>query len=112
MQYQVPQFIETKTRIIGPFTLEQAGYMIGGGVIEIIIQYTLTGNLKLISTIVVAAIALLLAYGSVGGMRFPTFLFRSLIFILSPKQYLYHKEEVTEQDIVARITSGIPKTKR
>lgn len=111
MQFQVPQFIETKTRILGPFTFEQSAYVLTGGVIIFIIQYTLSGNLNLILTVLVAALTLLFAYGSIGGMRFPTFLVRSFIFALTPKRFLYHKDQATEQDIVSQITN-IPRAKK
>lgn len=110
-QYQVPQFIETKTKILGPFTFEQSVYIIGGAVLEYIIQYTLTGNFRLIMTVAVAGMAFLLAYGSAGGMSIPQFLLRGFIFLLSPRQYLYHKEDTTEQDIVNQITKSIPRKK-
>ncbi len=104
MQYQVPQFIETETRILGPFNLRQAIYIVIGGVLEYFIQYSLEGSTKLIATVGVAAIALLCAYAKIDGMTFPTYVVRSFLFILSPKRYLYHKEQSTGDDIIKQIT--------
>ena len=50
MQFQVPQFIETEDKIVGPFTLRQFIYVAGAGLGSVILYFSVATWLWLILT--------------------------------------------------------------
>ena len=67
MQFQVPQFIETEDKIVGPFTLRQFMYVAGAGLGSAILYFTVATWLWLILTIVLLGGAVGVAFIKVGG---------------------------------------------
>ena len=61
MRFQLPQFIETEIKIIGPFTLKQFMWIGAGGALLFLDFSVLSGYAAIIVAIPVAAIAVALA---------------------------------------------------
>ena len=100
MQYQVPQFIERESKIVGPLTLKQFGWFAGGAVLVIMLQFLLTGIPLIICVIVIATTVVAMAYGKVGGISVPAYVGIAFLYLLSNKKYLYEKKR---EDIVTDI---------
>lgn len=92
MQFQVPQFIETEDKIIGPMTLKQFGFVAVGGIACFILFSVLTFRFAITLSIPIAALALVLAFGKVKGVPAPKYLMSLLNFSLKPQLYLWKKK--------------------
>ena len=67
--FQVPQFIEEKPKIIGPFTLAQFLYLAAAAAISFASFYVFTFFLWILITIIVGGAAAALAFGKVEGQE-------------------------------------------
>ncbi len=93
MRFQVPQFIETESKIVGPFTLKQFLYLAAGAVIIFILQYVLSFTFLIIIGIPIALLAAALAFYKVDGVPFPQYLLMALSFLTGTKKYVFSKDE-------------------
>lgn len=96
MRFQVPQFIETESKIVGPFTLGQFLYLAGGGVLIFILQFFVSLPVLVITGLPIAALALALAFYKVDDVPFPKFLLMALSFASGPKKYIFNKDVSSE----------------
>ena len=107
MPAKVPQNVEREDRIVGPLTLKQLLWVLGGaGVIVGIIRYWTTGYLyaweALILGLVVGSLTLLFAFFKYNELNFLGLLSSLARFFLSPKQLLWQKlpQEEAEPPLV------------
>lgn len=91
MNFQVPQFIEEKAKIIGFLTLPQFLY-VAGAVILSFISFKIFGFfLWILVTIVVGGAAIALAFVKVNGQPFPVVILAGFRFIWKPKIYTWQR---------------------
>ena len=89
MRYQTPQFIETETKLIGPFTLKQFLF-VAGGVSSVAMAYVLLdGIFFLLAAIVLGSFFGALAFLKIDGQPFLNYLAYALSFMLNAKRYVY-----------------------
>ena len=93
MRFQVPQFIETEVKIVGPFTLKQFLFLAAGGVLIFILQYVLSLTYLIMAGLPIAIISIALAFYKVDGVPLPQYLLMALSFMTGPKRYQFRKEE-------------------
>lgn len=92
MRFQVPQFIETETKIIGPFTWKQFIWVaLGVGILLVLFRF-LTGPLLIFVSIIVIAVFGALAFFRMEEMTLIEYLMKALGFALGPKKYLFKKD--------------------
>lgn len=93
MRFRVPQFIDTKEKIIGPLTLQQFIW-VGSGVaiLFIIFQTNLPQFVIYLIAIIVLAISGMLAFFKIDGVPLPKYLVYMLSFLSGPKRYYFKKE--------------------
>jgi hypothetical protein len=89
--FQVPQFIEQKPKIIGPFTIEQFLYIAGGGALGFLSFYIFNFFLGLIFAIIFVGAAIAMAFVKVNGQRMPTIIKSALSFIWRPRTYTWQR---------------------
>ena len=92
-QFQVPQFIEIEDKIIGPLTLKQFLYLTAGAALLFILYFFLTFVPWFIVALIIAPLALALAFLKINGRPFIYFLMSAIGFIFKPKLYLWKKRE-------------------
>ena len=92
MNFQVPQFIEEKPKIIGFLTLQQFAYLATAGLIGFISFSIFSFFLALIITFIVGPIGIALAFFKVNGQPFPIVLLSALRYIWKPRVYAWQKE--------------------
>ena len=93
MRFQLPQFIETETKIVGPFTLQQFLW-VAGGVAFIFLLYTLTqGILFFVFAIPIAVIFLALAFWKIEGVPLIVYASYGISYLTNPKKYIFKKDE-------------------
>jgi hypothetical protein len=97
MRFQVPQFIDVESKIIGPFTLKQFFYLAGGAGLLFLLKTFLPLFLAIILGIPVGALAFALAFYKVNNQSFILFLQNVFRHITSKKLYLWKKVEPEKQ---------------
>ena len=92
MRFQVPQFIETETKIVGPLTWKQFIWVALGVGLLLLLFRVLTGPLLVFVSIIVIAVFGALAFFRIEGTTLIEYLMKALGFALGPKKYLFKKE--------------------
>lgn len=95
MQFQVPQFIETEDKIVGPLTLKQFLYVGAAGGASFVLFFILSLWLWIIVTVLLASGAIALAFGNYDGRPLPQVLLAAVNFYWQPKLYVWKREEKT-----------------
>lgn len=109
MQFQVPQFIETEDKIIGPLTLRQFIYLGVTGLAAFGLFFALQTWLWLLVVIVLGSLSASLAFISVNGRPMSVFLLNFAGFVWSPHVFVL-EEEITAKVIAApRAVVGVPR---
>ncbi|PIR97959.1 MAG: hypothetical protein COT89_01755 [Candidatus Colwellbacteria bacterium CG10_big_fil_rev_8_21_14_0_10_42_22] len=93
IQFQVPQFIETEDRIVGPLTLRQFVYVGAAGAISGILLFFLELGLWLFITAILGGIAGFLAFGKFNGRPITYFLVSLFQSIWSPSIYVFKPKQ-------------------
>jgi len=95
MQFQVPQFIETEDKIIGPLTLKQFLYIAAAGGLSFMLFFFLKTLLWLIITMFLGTAGAALAFIKINGRPLPKVLIAALGFYWKPRLYLWKRVEKT-----------------
>lgn len=94
-QFQVPQFIDVKDKIFGPFTVKQFIYILGGvGVIVIAYLLDPPAILFWLIAVPVGAFSLSLALWKPNGQEFDLVINNAINHFLGPRLYIWKKEEM------------------
>lgn len=93
MRFQLPQFIETETKLVGPLTLRQFLWVAGGVSILFLLFMTLgPGLLFFVAGIPVIALFGALAFLQIEGIPLVNYVTYLLSYLLNPKRYIFRKE--------------------
>lgn len=93
MQFQIPQFIETEIKIVGPFTLKQFLWVAAGGTLLFLDFSVMSGFWAIVVGIFIVAIAGAFAFLKIDDMPLLNYLANALSFTLGPKKYMYTKDD-------------------
>ncbi|MBI2674367.1 MAG: PrgI family protein [Candidatus Yanofskybacteria bacterium] len=94
MRFQLPQFIETETKLVGPLTLKQFLWVAGGAAILFLLFMTAGPSLIFFAAgIPVAGIFLALAFLKIDEMPLINYIAYLLSYLLNPKRYIFKKTE-------------------
>ncbi|MDD5731453.1 MAG: PrgI family protein [Patescibacteria group bacterium] len=109
-QYKIPQNIDVEDKILGPFTLKQFLYIMGGGII-IYVLFNIFAKTNLILFLVISipiAIAvLMLVFVKVNERPFLDFFFYFIAYLQDPKEKKWIKStKVKEFKITAKISEA------
>ncbi|HAR55039.1 TPA: hypothetical protein DCR79_02000 [Patescibacteria group bacterium] len=102
MAVKIPQNIDKEDKLVGPLTLKQFLYVLGGAGVTFIayqgyVQYFLFAHEFLIIAFIAAALSLSLAFLKINGLPFMTFLGNLISFIFVRKTRLWQKSDTIEQ---------------
>ena len=92
MRYQVPQFIEVEDKIIGPFTIKQFIYIIGGIGMAFIAYHYLVIYLAIIAIAIILPLSFAMAFYKVNNKPFIDFLESAFLFYTKQNLYIWKKE--------------------
>ncbi|MCX6788378.1 MAG: PrgI family protein [Candidatus Jorgensenbacteria bacterium] len=90
-EFQVPQFIEEKPKIVGPLTIVQFLYIGSGAAISLISYSAFNTILWLIISIIVVGISVALAFVKVNGQDLPVVALSAFQFIWGPRKYTWQR---------------------
>ncbi|HBD24708.1 MAG: hypothetical protein A2566_03215 [Candidatus Zambryskibacteria bacterium RIFOXYD1_FULL_40_13] len=93
MRYQVPQFIEIEDKIIGPLTLKQFVYLVGGAGMSFIMYNFLPLIVALLLIAIIIPISLALAFYKINNKPFIDFMESAFAFYTKQNLYIWKKEE-------------------
>lgn len=93
MEYQVPQFIEVESKIVGPLTLKQFIYVAGGGGLCVIFFVYLPTTFAALLALPVAALAGALAFYKINGKSFAAMLEAGFNYYTGAKLFLWKRHD-------------------
>ena len=106
MQFQVPQFIETEDKIVGPLTLKQFGFIGTAGIIIFGLFFVLEFPLWLLVSVILGGAGVALAFGKMNGRPITIFLSSFISGIWQPRVYVF-KPSVSKHGLTASTSSGV-----
>jgi hypothetical protein len=92
MQYQVPQFIETEDKIVGPFSLRQFVYVGAAAVVSGVCYFLLQTWLFFIVAIVFVGGSLALSFVKINGRPLVKIIISAFSFYWKPQIYVWKPE--------------------
>jgi hypothetical protein len=93
MQFQVPQFIETEDKVVGPFSLRQFAYVGAACLISAIFYFAVATWLFLIIAIILIGGALAVSFVHVEGRPLINILISAASFYWKPQTYIWQPEQ-------------------
>ena len=99
MRFQLPQFIETEIKIIGPFTLKQFLWIAAGAVFIFLDFSVFTGVIAIIIAVPILAIAGAFAFLRIDDMPLINYVANIISFGFGAKKYIY-QDETNQNDIL------------
>lgn len=103
MRFQLPQFIETEVKIVGPFTLKQFLWLAGGAAILTLLYMTIGGAVFFVLAIPIGGIFLALAFFKINDIPLLNYASYGLSYLLNPKKYLFQKEMPTNNQTIEQL---------
>lgn len=92
MQFQVPQFIETEDKIVGPLSLRQFAYFGAGGVLSAFLYFFTQPWLWAIGSFFIFAIVIGLAFVKIEGRPLINVAMSAFHFYWKPQTYVWQPE--------------------
>lgn len=93
-QFQVPQFITVEDKVIGPLTVKQAVFVLGGVILIIFANLIFIPILFWPIAAVIAASAGTLAFLKINDVPFPTVVKNGFFYFMRPRIYIWKKEDM------------------
>lgn len=91
MEFQIPQFIDQKPKIVGFLTLQQFFYVGGAALLGYISFQIFSLFFAVIVTFIFGAVGLALAFLKINGQEFPKVLTAALSFFWEPRTYTWQR---------------------
>ena len=112
MTVKIPQNVDIEDKLVGPLTLKQFLYLLGGAAaVFITYQYYVVGYLFFHEFIIISGIcmllALALAFFKVNGRPFLVFVNSLLSYAFSPKQRIWQKDNILREKKIKISTENI-----
>jgi hypothetical protein len=109
MQYQVPQFIETEDKVVGPFSLRQFAYVGVAAVISGIAYFLVQTWLFVVIFIVLVGGALALSFVKINGRPLIKVVSSALNFYWKPQLYIWKPDHpIAQQHRVQTAVRELP----
>jgi len=98
VQFQVPQFIETESKIVGPFTLRQFIYVVIGGGLCFLVLYIFNFFFAVIFIGIIGTATATLAFIKVNGRPIASILTSAISYYWNPRLYLWQKQTLKQTE--------------
>lgn len=92
MRFQLPQFIETEVKIVGPFTLKQFLWIAGGASVIFLLFILIRGVFFFMLAIPIGAVFLALAFLRINGLPLINYFAFVLAYLINPKKFVFKNE--------------------
>lgn len=111
MQFQVPQFIETEDKIVGPLTIRQFLYVGGALGLSFVLFFTVNIGVWFVLSVVIVGAAGALAFVKINGRSLTQVILAALRFYWQPQVYVWQpenpkasKEETLESSTTSKLS--------
>ena len=94
MQFQVPQFIDTEDKVVGPFSLRQFMYVGIAGFLSAIFYFFVQTWLFVIMAIIFLGLAGVIAFVKINGQPVSKIITAAFSFYWKPQRYVWKQEAV------------------
>lgn len=93
LQYNIPQFVDSEDKVVGPVTIRQFAYL-AIGVVVIGFLWVFKPNIPvfLVFSVPIALVCFALAFVKINGQTFMTFITNVLIYILKPSLFMWSRD--------------------
>jgi hypothetical protein len=113
MQFRVPQFIDVKDKLFGPFTFTEFAFLVGGGSLSFIIYKILPLWIGIFFILPVVILTLLLVFYKINEQPFSFYLQAAFNYFISSKLYIWKQRLVkpgtkTEEPEAPPVISVVP----
>ncbi|HVM77306.1 MAG TPA: PrgI family protein [Candidatus Paceibacterota bacterium] len=108
MQFQVPQFIETEDKVVGPFSIRQFAYVGVACLISAIFYFMVSTWLAVLAAFVLIGGALALSFVKIEGRPLVTILTSAANFYWKPQTYVWKPESTPPAKKPASAPAGKP----
>ena len=109
-QYQVPQFINIEDKVVGPLTIKQFFYLLGGTGTGVIAYFFMQFFLFIIVMVPVGILTLLFAFLTINGQPFAKIFSSALNFYLKPRLFVWQSLRHETKKVPAGSTGRIIKS--
>lgn len=92
MQFQVPQFIETEDKLLGPFTVKQFIYVGLASGLSFMLFFLVQTSVWLVITIVLGTAVLVLTLGKVNGQPMTKIAASAFFYYWKPQTYVWQPD--------------------
>lgn len=92
MQFQVPQFIQTEDKVVGPLTLRQFAYVGAAGALCGLLYFILQPWLWVIITILLLGIAIAIGFVKIEGRPLQKIILAAFYFYWKPQTFVWQPE--------------------
>lgn len=92
-QYPIPQFIEQEGKISSFLSFRQFFYLVGAGAACFLLYFILPSFLFYIVALIIAVVAVALAFGTINGTPLLNILLGAIGFSIGGKDYTWKKKE-------------------
>ena len=92
MQFQIPQFIETEDKIVGPFSLRQFGYLGGAIGLSFLLYFFVQAWLGILLSIPIVGLGAALAFYKPNGQPLHRVLFSAASYYFKPQTYVWQPQ--------------------
>lgn len=101
LQYNIPQFVDSEDKIIGPLTIRQFASL-AIGVVILGFGWVLTPNVVVFAILAVPVLGATVAFSfvKINGQTFATFITNIITFILKPTLFLWSRDPQTATTII------------
>ncbi len=93
MRYQVPQFIEIEDKVVGPFTIKQFIYIVGGAGLSFVLYSILPIYIAILLIVPLEALSLALAFYKINNKPFVDFLESAFMYYTKDNLYIWKKQD-------------------
>ncbi len=108
MLFQVPQFIETEDKVVGPFSLRQFLYIGGAIGLTFLLYFLLQTWLSFVLAVPVCALGAALAFYKPNGQPLMRVLFSAFSFYFKPQTYVWqpHAPQMKKDESALQSLAG------
>ncbi|MEX2054102.1 MAG: PrgI family protein [Candidatus Colwellbacteria bacterium] len=99
MQFQVPQFIETEDKVVGPLSLRQFAYIGVAAGISSLLLFVIELWLWVLISFPIFGVGALMAFGKVNGRPISMFIKSLFQSIWAPSVYIFSPKEADPQEL-------------
>ena len=104
MQYSVPQFVDVEDKVIGPLTIKQFLWMLGGSGTSLVLWFVLPKVLAVIVIIPLILLSAAFAFYKVNGNPFYIYVANLFSFAIKPKTRVWKRDVDVKVEIPKEAT--------